>query len=168
MEMKETREQTVREYLSGLLVILGGQPQIEIRAADKKNELWIDLKGELLFDGQDQPTLKALAHLLEIFLKRKLKESIRIYIDVNSYKEKRKRELSELALKIADEVVRERKRIRLNPMAAYERKAIHEALSGFKGVRTYSEGQGDERRVIIEPGDTSLQPARQKSDPALT
>lgn len=161
-KMKEAVEQGIREYLGGLMAVMGAQPQIEIRAADKTDELLVDLRGELLLDGQDQATLKALAHLLEIFLKRKLKENIRIYIDVNSYKEKRKRELSELALKIAEEVVRERKRMRLTPMAAYERKAIHEALSGFKGVRTYSEGQGDERRVIIEPMDTSLQPTRQK------
>ena len=162
MEMKEALEQTVREYLSGLLAIMGTPPQIEIRAADKKNELWVDLRGELLFDGQDQPTLQALAYLLEIFVKRKLKENIRIYLDINGYKEQRQRELSEMALKIAEEVVRERKRMRLNPMAAYERKAIHEALSGFKGVRTYSEGWGEERRVFIEPTDMGLPSARQK------
>lgn len=160
--MKEALELAVREYLSGLFAIIGGQPQIEVKAADKKNGLWINLKGELLFDGQDQITLKALTHLLEIFIKRKLKENVRIYLDVNGYKEQRKRELSELALKLAEEVVRERKRMRLNPMAAYERKAIHEALSGFKGVRTYSEGRGDERRVIIEPTDTGREPAGQK------
>lgn len=148
--MKAEVEQAVRAYLNGLFEITSGQPQIEIQS-DKANELFINLQGELLLEGKDQPTLRALAHLLEICVKRKIGETVRIYLDVNSYKAKRKQELSELALKIAEEAMRERKRIRLNPMEAYERKAIHEALSRFKGVRTYSEGRGQERRVIIEP-----------------
>ncbi len=56
-----------------------------------------------------------------------------------------------MALKLAEEVRGERKRIRLNPMEPWERKAIHEALSGLASVRTHSEGRGAERRVIIEP-----------------
>lgn len=166
--MQEELEQTLRECLGGLFAIIGTQPQIEIGAQDNKSQLWLNLKGELLIEGPDYHTLKALAHLLEIFVKRRLKEKVRIYLDVNGYKEQRKRELSVLALKLAEEVVRERKRIRLNPMATYERKAIHEALSSFKGVRTYSEGRGDERRVIIEPTDrTQVASPQDKSKASL-
>ncbi len=58
-----------------------------------------------------------------------------------------------MALQIAEEVMRERKRVRLNPMEPYERRAVHEALQDMPGVRTYSEGSAEERRVIIEPTD---------------
>lgn len=147
--MKDEVEQTIKEYLNGIFSILGEAAEVELQESD--GGMLVNLKGVKTFEGKDQRTLSALSYLLELLVKRNLRESLRIYIDVDGYKRRRKEELKQFALEIAEKVKRERVRVRLNPMDSWERKAVHEALSNHESVRTYSEGQGEERRVIIEP-----------------
>jgi len=66
---------------------------------------------------------------------------------------RRRAELIRFALTKAEEVRRDRKRIRLNPMPAHERRTIHVTLANVPGVQTRSVGEGDERRVLIEPDE---------------
>lgn len=147
--MRAEVEAEVREWLGGLLGILG-EP-LDLQLEERSGEILADLQGVETFSGEDQETLRALSYFLELRLRRRLKERLRVQIDVDSYRRRRREELRQMALKLAEEVKRERKRIRLNPLEPWERKAIHEALSGFSGVRTHSEGRGTGRRVIIEP-----------------
>jgi len=72
---------------------------------------------------------------------------------LNGAVKKRRAELIKFALGAAESVRKEHKRIRLNPMPARERRTIHITLTNFPGVKTYSVGDGDERRVVIEPED---------------
>ncbi|MCR4404520.1 MAG: protein jag [Candidatus Acetothermia bacterium] len=147
--MKPEVEAAVRAYLERFLKILGESAQLELK--EEGGMVMIDLKGMEILSGQEQEALRALDYLLELALKRRLHEGVRVQLDVNSYRLRRKEELRLMALKLGEEARAERKRIRLNPMEPWERKAIHEALAGFAGVRTYSEGRGAERRVVIEP-----------------
>jgi spoIIIJ-associated protein len=147
--MRVEVEAAIREWLSGLLGIL--DEPLELQFEERPGEVLVDLRGVETFSGQDRETLRALSYLVELQLRRRLKERLRVQIDINGYRQRRKEELRRMALQLAEEVRRERKRIRLNPMEPWERKAIHEALSDFAGVRTHSEGRSAERRVIIEP-----------------
>jgi len=151
--MKAEVEAAIRGWLGGLLEIL--EEPSDLRFDEGAGEVLIDLQGVETFKGEDQETLRALSYLLELQLRRRLKERLRVHIDVNGYRHRRKEELRRMALKLAEEVKRERKRIRLNPMEPWERKAIHEALADYQGVRTHSEGRGAGRRVIIEPTSTA-------------
>jgi len=72
-------------------------------------------------------------------------------MDINGAVKRRRADLIRFALTTAESVRRERKRIRLNPMPAHERRTIHITLANFPGVKTYSVGQGERRRVVIEP-----------------
>lgn len=150
MRDKEKIYTKLEVYLKGLCEIIGERGKVEIKEGPDNN-LNINLKGVVTFSGKDQDILKSLAYLLELYVKRECDEDIRIFVDVNSYKAKRKEKLSRLAKEVAKEVKKERKRIRLNPMKAYERKAIHVALADYPGVKTKSVGEGKQRRVIIEP-----------------
>lgn len=147
--MKPAVEAAIRAYLGGLLKILGESPQLEL--SEEAGIVLVNLRGMETLTGQEGAALRALDYLLELALKRRLRESVRVQLDVNGYRCRRKEELAQLALRLGEEVRREHKRLRLNPMEPWERRAIHEALSGFAGVRTYSEGRGAERRVVIEP-----------------
>jgi spoIIIJ-associated protein len=154
--MRPEVEAAIREYLSGLLKILGegSEAAHRLEVQEEGGELVVNLQGLKTISGQDRAVIRALSYLLELALKRrlKLKESgLRIHLDVDHYRQRRREELRQTALRLAEEAKRDHKRIRLNPMEPWERKAIHEALSNFAGVRTYSEGKGAERRVIIEP-----------------
>ncbi len=141
--------QAVETFLHGLFQIAGETALLRI--TESEEGVLIDLQGAQVFVGQDQRALRSLAHLLEIYVKRTLGIDIGVQLDADGYRERRKAELRELALRLAEEALREHKRIVLDPMEPYERKAIHEALSQVPHVRTYSEGQGDDRRVVIEP-----------------
>ncbi len=147
--MKAEVESVIREYLGGLLQILG-EP-LELKLEERPGEVLVDLRGVETFSGEDRETLHAIGYLVELQLRRRLREGLRVQIDINGYRHRRKEELRQMALKLAEEVRGERKRIRLNPMEPWERKAIHEALSSLASVRTHSEGRGAGRRVIIEP-----------------
>lgn len=140
----------IKDYLEGLCRIMGEKATVEFEDGNSNN-INVNLKGIQSFSGQETKVLKSLGYILELYVKRECKENARIFVDVNSYKAKRREKLTKLALKVARKVTEENKRIRLNPMKAYERKAIHVALADFSGVRTKSVGEGDERRVIIEP-----------------
>jgi spoIIIJ-associated protein len=148
--MREEVKRAVEEYFQGLLELLGEEAEIQLKR-ETERELFINLQGVQTFDGSDPKTLRALSYLVEISLRRRLGVGVKIHLDANGYKERRIAELKQLALKLAEEAVRRSKRIQLDPMETYERKAIHEALGSYEGVRTYSEGKGRGRHVIIEP-----------------
>ncbi|GBC76165.1 hypothetical protein HRbin07_00362 [bacterium HR07] len=141
--------QAIETFLHGLFRIAGETALLRVSAGEEG--VFVDLQGAQVFVGQNQRALRALAHLVEIYLKHTLGTDVSVQVDADGYRERRKAELRELAFQLAEEALREQKKIVLDPMEPYERKAIHEALSNFPRVRTYSEGQGEERRVVIEP-----------------
>ncbi len=141
--------QAVEAFLQGLFHIAG--ETAHLRFTENEEGLLVDLQGAQVFVGRNQRALRALAHLVEIYVKRTLKSAVSVHIDADGYRDRRKAELRDLAFQLAEEALRERKKIVLAPMEPYERKAIHEALSQFSRVHTHSEGHGDDRRVVIEP-----------------
>ncbi len=147
--MDPTVQQKIENFLTGLFQVAG--ETAHLRLTEGEEGLLIDLQGAQVFVGQNQRALRALAHLVEIYLKRTLGVDVSVQLDADGYRERRRAELRELAFRLAEEAVREQKKIVLDPMEPSERKTIHEALSNFPRVRTYSEGHGEERRVVIEP-----------------
>jgi len=97
--------------------------------------------------------LTALEHLLRVTIHRKMGKDCAIVIDVNGAVKRRRAELIRFALSTAESVRQEHKRVRLNPMPSRERRTIHITLANFPGIKTYSIGQSDVRRVVIEPED---------------
>ena len=119
----------------------------------KENTFSINIKTEepqILIGGGGQ-TLAEIQHLLKIILKRKIKDSFFIDLDVSGYKKKKIEYLKELAKNMADEVVLTKKEKILSPMPAYERRIIHLELAERRDVSTESIDQGPERKVVIRP-----------------
>lgn len=121
---------------------------------DTQDGVYVNLEGSLYAIPDDRTALTALEHLLRGAIRRKTGKELDIVIDVNGAVKRRRAELIRFALSKAEEVRRDRKRIRLNAMPSHERRTIHVTLANFPGVRTYSTGQGDARRVMIEPDDS--------------
>lgn len=151
MEMDQEIVAAVEDVLQEILGIVGETVRLSV---DERSDgdISIDIQGDItVFNEKDQKTLQSLSYLLEIFVKRRFDRNVRIHLDVNGYRWRREEELVKMVLELADRIKTERVRIRLNPMESYERKTIHVALSHVDGVRTYSQGSGAGRRVIIEP-----------------
>lgn len=150
----ETVSKEVEAFLRGLLDVLEEEEITFAVEGDPMEELYINLTGNLFSLPEERPILNALEHLVQIAVHRKTGIDCSIVLDVNGAVKKRRAELIKFALGAAESVRREHKRIRLNPMLARERRTIHITLANFPGVKTYSIGEGDERRVVIEPEDT--------------
>ncbi len=84
-------------------------------------------------------------------LGRVARSSVRIIIDVDDYRKRREEEIRDYALDIAEDVRDADEPITLAAMPAYERRMIHMALADADDVRTYSIGEGRERRVVVVP-----------------
>ncbi|MFQ6090707.1 MAG: hypothetical protein ACE5LD_04640, partial [Candidatus Bipolaricaulia bacterium] len=85
--MRAEVEAEVREWLGGLLGILG--ESLELQLEERPGEVLADLQGVETFSGEDQETLRALSYFLELRLRRRLKERLRVQIDVDGYRSRR-------------------------------------------------------------------------------
>ena len=148
----ETLKREVEAYLRRILELLDEEATFEIEG-DGSEGLYVNFVGSMFSLPEERPILSSLEHLLRGALRRKTGKEVEIVLDANGAVRRRRAELIRFALSKAEEVVLERKRVRLNAMPAHERRTIHVTLANFPGVRTYSTGDGDNRRVMIEPAD---------------
>ena len=146
----ETAKREIESYLQTLLGILEEEATFEIEE-ESADDLYVNLTGSLFSLPEERSILAALQQLMRLFLRRKTGADYDIIIDVNGAIKRRRGELIRFALSAAESVLEEHKRIRLNPMPPHERRTVHLSLANFPGVKTYSVGQGDGRRVVIEP-----------------
>jgi len=77
-------------------------------------------------------------------------KSKKIYLDVENYRNKREESLKALAIRIEKKVLKTKRKHKFEPMTAYERHVIHEELSNFSGVETYSEGNEPHRCLVVD------------------
>ncbi len=137
------------EVLQTLLRHMGIRGQVEVRTRDPLT-LNIRMEDGLgLLIGRRGETLASLQLLVNLIVSHQLKHRQRIIIDVENYRLRREENLRQLAFRIAQQVRQSRRAIPLEAMPANERRIIHMALSDSKDVMTHSEGEGDQRRVII-------------------
>jgi spoIIIJ-associated protein len=113
----------------------------------------LDIEGDDLglLIGRRGNTLSALQYLVNVMVTRKLDSRVLMTIDVEHYHRRREETLRNLALRMADRVLRSRRPITLEPMPASERRIIHISLADHPDVDTGSVGTGDERKVVIRP-----------------
>lgn len=103
--------------------------------------------------GHHGQTLDALQRLAEAFATARCEDRRRLTVDINGYRERRRRVIEEVARRAARQVRRLGRAIELDPMPAAERRIVHLALQGEPGVTTESTGEARERRVVVQPGD---------------
>ena len=101
--------------------------------------------------GRHGSSLDALQYLANLVIGRRVGPDIRLILDANSYRQRRAETLEKLAHQFADQVKDRQEECELDPLPAHERRIIHNALIDDPKVRTYSEGDEPDRRVIIAP-----------------
>ncbi len=146
---KDTCQKRAERFLSGLFDILG--EDVAIDAKEGKDTLSLELSGPDMgvVIGKRGETLDALQHLTSLVVNRGDLSFVKVSIDTENYREKREKALSNLALKLANKVVKTGRNTSLEPMNAYERRIIHATLQDHEKVTTYSVGQGTKRKVVI-------------------
>ncbi len=101
--------------------------------------------------GRRGEVLNALQYLMNVMSTRKLGRGVRVVLEGNEYRKKRQQVLTDLANQIAKEVASRGEEAVLDALPAFERRVVHKALSEFEGIKTYSEGEEPDRRVVIAP-----------------
>lgn len=99
--------------------------------------------------GKHGQTLDSLQYLTNLVANKHTKERVRIIIDVEDYRKRRRETLVRLAERLADKVKRTGEKVALEPMNPYERKIIHMTLQNDRSLTTYSEGDEPYRKVVI-------------------
>ena len=118
------------------------------------NNVTINLSGEdaSTLIGHHGDTLDAFQYIVNLVANKKDSETrqfTRFSIDIENYREKREEALKQLALRIADKVLKTKRYVILEPMNAYERRIIHSTIQGVEGVSTKSTGPEGNRKVIV-------------------
>lgn len=163
---KEKVNKTI-EYDKNIEEIEIAKKDLDIFLKDFINKISEDLEYDLKIDdytiivningksagnliGYRGKTLNSLQTILSSVVNKKSSERIRLILDIENYREKREKVLEELAEKVSKTVCKTGKSITLEPMTPYERKIIHSKLQENKEIQTYSIGEADNRRVVIE------------------
>lgn len=143
-------EERIQDFLSGLLERMDVKATMTI-ASKTESGVHVILEGEKLgaIIGHRGETLDAIQQLTNYAVNRSRAHRVRIHIDAENYRAKREDSLKHLAEKVAMKVVKYRRNITLEPMNAYERHVIHEALQDYPNVITYSTGTEPNRRTVV-------------------
>lgn len=106
--------------------------------------------GDILI-GKDGEALEALQHILRLALTKRYKQGLKLLIDINGYREKRKNALTLTAKRLADRVKRTGRALKTDPLNPYERRVVHTLFKHNKNINTKSEGEGHTKKVVISP-----------------
>lgn len=149
VSLKETCDRAAKDFLNNVLEKMGLFPKVETRVDEKT--LYVNLSGKDLgvLIGKRGQTLDSMQYLVSLVVNKGREDYIRVILDTENYREKRKETLERLAQKLAFKAKKLRKDIVLEPMNPYERRIIHSALQGNPTVSTRSEGEEPYRKVII-------------------
>lgn len=126
---------------------------IEIKTHVHNKNVTYELSGEkiALLIGKRGQTLNALQYLVQLALNKDSQEFYWVMLDAEGYRARRKETLETLAMRMADRAKRINKKVALEPMPAFERKIIHNALQNRNDITTYSDGVEPHRFIVIKP-----------------
>ena len=124
---------------------------VEFDAAE--NELSIDVKAEDMgvLIGKRGQTLDSLQYIVSLAINKDSNEYVKVKLDSENYRLRRKETLENLARNIASKVKRTGRQVSLEPMNSFERRIIHSALQGDPNCETFSEGNDPYRKVVVKP-----------------
>ena len=147
-EIQEAKGQ-VEEFLNTFLPQMDSSLSYESKVEDYT--IMIEIKGNLAgtLIGYRGETLNAMQNILSAIANKKASGKIKLTLNIENYREKRKKVLEDLANKVSKTVLRTGKSITLEPMTAYERKIIHSKLQDNPKIETHSIGENDNRRIVI-------------------
>ena len=147
--LPETTE-ACEKFLFDVLKTMGMEVKLT-SSIDEDGALCIDMEGDNMgiLIGKRGQTLDSLQYLTNRVANKMQDGYVRVKLDTENYRQRRKETLENLAKNIAHKVKRTKKAVSLEPMNPYERRIIHSALQADKYVSTHSEGEEPYRRVVV-------------------
>ena len=155
VKVEETAEVSVEDkaknFLNDVFAAMNLTVVVNIKYDEADKNMDIDLSGDEMgvLIGKRGQTLDSLQYLVSLVVNKDSEDYIRVKVDTENYRQRRKETLENLAKNIAYKVKRTKRSFSLEPMNPYERRIIHSALQNDKYVTTHSEGEEPFRRVVV-------------------
>lgn len=151
VRLKQSPENMARVFLTDIFKAMGIEANLDLYLDQENSNLDINIEGNDMgvLIGKRGQTLDSLQYLVSLVVNKNSENYIKIKLDTENYRARRKETLENLAKNIAFKVKKTRKPVFLEPMNPYERRIIHSALQNDKFVETYSEGEDPFRKVVI-------------------
>lgn len=149
--VKATIQDKAKDFLNDVFAAMNMTVVVEAEYDEEQKHLDIDLSGDEMgvLIGKRGQTLDSLQYLVSLVVNKESEEYIRVKVDTENYRRRRKETLENLAKNIAYKVKRTKRPVSLEPMNPYERRIIHSALQNDKYVTTHSEGEEPFRHVVV-------------------
>ena len=150
-KVKDSIEDKAKDFLKEVFDAMNLVVVIDVKYDEENRNMDIELSGEEMgvLIGKRGQTLDSLQYLVSLVVNKGQDEYIRVKVDTEDYRKRRKETLENLAKNIAYKVKRTKRSVSLEPMNPYERRIIHSALQNDKYVTTHSEGEEPFRRVVV-------------------
>lgn len=154
IELAKVESQTIEACEKFIYDVLKAMDMTDVKVTstiDEEGALSIDMEGSNMgiLIGKRGQTLDSLQYLTNRVANKMQDGYVRVKLDTEDYRRRRKETLENLAKNIASKVKRTRRTVSLEPMNPYERRIIHSALQSDPGVSTHSEGEEPYRRVVV-------------------
>ena len=148
---KLTVEEVAKNFLRDVFEAMNMEVAVDVKYDEDGRTMDIDLAGDEMgvLIGKRGQTLDSPQYLVSLVVNKETEEYIRVKVDTEDYRARRKETLENLAKNIAYKVKKTRRPVSLEPMNPYERRIIHSALQGDKYISTHSEGDEPFRRVVV-------------------
>ena len=148
---KYTVEDDTKEFLSKVFDAMDLKVEIMIDKPEDSNVVSVELKGDDMgvLIGKRGQTLDSLQYLTNLAVNKHAENYVKVKIDTEDYRKRRRETLENLARNIAYKVKRTKRPVSLEPMNPFERRVIHSTLQNDKFVTTHSEGEEPYRQVVV-------------------
>lgn len=148
---KNDYEDNIREFLQKVFEAMNLQVEIMIDKDEDNNTFNVELKGNEMgvLIGKRGQTLDSLQYLTNLAVNKNAENHMKVKIDTEDYRKRRRETLENLAKNIAYKVKRTKHSVSLEPMNPFERRVIHSTLQNDKFVTTHSEGEEPYRHVVV-------------------
>ncbi len=144
-------EDVAKNFLNDVFSAMNMIVAVDVTFNEDEKNMDINLSGDEMgvLIGKRGQTLDSLQYLVSLVVNKEVEDYVRVKVDTENYRQRRKETLENLARNIASKVKKTRRAVSLEPMNPYERRIIHSALQNEKFISTHSEGDEPFRRVVV-------------------
>ena len=150
---REDLAEKASEFLLGVLERMGISADIDIKDDTDRTVLEIQTGDTELVIGRRGVVIDALQHLVNkaVFKEKRDEKTKPLVVDAGGFRDKQVERLRTLAQRMSEKALETKQVVELQPMSPHDRRIVHMAISEIPGLTTRSEGEGDDRHILIVP-----------------
>ncbi len=150
---REDLAEKASDFLLGLLERMGISADIDIKDDNDRTVLEIQTADTELVIGRRGVVIDAIQHLVNkaVFKERSTEKGKPLVVDAGGFRDKQVERLRGIATKMAEKALQTKQIVELQPMSPHDRRIVHMAIAEIEGLSSRSEGEGDDRHILLVP-----------------